>query len=498
MLTITGAVALVLYLASADKNQDEGRKPAEEPTTSKDRQAEKDPAAVADRDKKPPPKEFMTVLPRAKQLQVNQAIEAGKKFLKKHQNPEGVWDNDADKNQRHRVGRAALPALTLLECGEPASDPVIVRAAQYVRDRCRRLRLTYDIALAILLLDRLGESSDEALIHTLALRLVAGQTSNGGWSYKCPLLEPEEDKQLAKVLKDLPLTSKLELMAGPRPKKSDPNRKIVLEELDDGQTDKPDDTKLVLADQQIPRQKLQQIEELPPHLQGLPVLRMRPESEEQKGQAERSDNSNTQFAILALWAARRHHLPLDRTLALIVKRFRTSQFATGGWGYGYAYTLGVKNRLVGRPAMTCAGLLGLAIGHGLARNISTPEAPATRDRAVDRALQAIGRGLARLQKRVKRDGDERFTYNLYLLWSLERVGVIYKLKKIGGVDWYTWGTDLLLDGRARAADGSWQGSRYPGNTPTINTCLALLFLKRVNLAKDLTDKLVLEVSDSNR
>src|SRR5262249_21692834 len=153
--------------------------------------------------------------------------------------------------------------------------------------------------------------------------------------------------------------------------------------------------------------------------------------------------------------ARRHHLPLDRTLALIVKRFRTSQFATGGWGYGYVYTLGVKNRLVGRPAMACAGLLGLALGHGLARTVQATEKLATRDPAVDRALRAIGTGIGLQQKRFKRTGGERFTYNLYLLWSLERVGVIYKLKKIGGVDWYAWGTDLLLDKRARAEDGSW-------------------------------------------
>ena len=48
------------------------------------------------------------------------------------------------------------------------------------------------------------------------------------------------------------------------------------------------------------------------------------------------DNSNTQFATLALWVARRHGLPVDHALARIDSRFRHSQGADGGWGYRYA------------------------------------------------------------------------------------------------------------------------------------------------------------------
>jgi hypothetical protein len=398
---------------------------------------------------------------------------------------------------------AALPGLTLLECGEPAKDLVIQKAAEYVRENCDRLRLTYDISLVILFLDRLGDPADETLIRTLALRLVAGQTANGGWTYRCPLLKTEQEQQLVKVLKDFPLTSKLELVTTPEPKKTDPNRKLILDQpdADSGEmpVDRPDGTKLVLTDQEIPQSKLAQIEALPPSLKGLPVLRVKPE-DAGKGVAARSDNSNTQFAVLALWAARRHAVPLDRTLALIVKRFRTSQFATGGWGYGYVYTVGVKTRLVGRPAMTCAGLLGLAVGHGLARNIRTAEPLTTKDPGVNRAFKALAAYLRLFrvrEARMRRRNPDKIRYNLYLLWSLERVGVIYKVRKIGGVDWYAWGTDQLLDERARAKDGSWQESRYPGNTPTVNTCLALLFLKRVNLARELPEKLVLDVSEAD-
>ncbi len=38
-------------------------------------------------------------------------------------------------------------------------------------------------------------------------------------------------------------------------------------------------------------------------------------------------------------------------------------------------------------------------------------------------------------------------------------------------------------------NGSWEAGGYPGATPVNNTCFALLFLKRVNLTRDLTRKL---------
>jgi len=79
------------------------------------------------------------------------------------------------------------------------------------------------------------------------------------------------------------------------------------------------------------------------------------------GRNDRSDNSNTQFALLALWAARRYDLPLDPVLRLVAKRFRSSQEADGEWQY-MVDRAQVNPPL---PTMTAAGLLGLAVGYGL-------------------------------------------------------------------------------------------------------------------------------------
>ena len=68
---------------------------------------------------------------------------------------------------------------------------------------------------------------------------------------------------------------------------------------------------------------------------------------------------------------------------------------------------------------------------------------------------------------------------------MERVAVVYDLEKIGGKDWYGWGSQLLVE--SQNADGNWSDT-FAGLP---DTSFALLFLKRVNVVKDLTDKLAL-------
>jgi hypothetical protein len=59
---------------------------------------------------------------------------------------------------------------------------------------------TYDLGMAVLFLEKLGDARDKALIQSLALRLVAGQSPAGGWDYKCPTLTAAEERQLLKFL----------------------------------------------------------------------------------------------------------------------------------------------------------------------------------------------------------------------------------------------------------------------------------------------------------
>jgi hypothetical protein len=79
--------------------------------------------------------------------------------------------------------------------------------------------------------------------------------------------------------------------------------------------------------------------------------------------------------------------------------------------------------------------------------------------------------------------------SFYFLWSLERVAVALNLETIGNKDWYGWGADVLLQSQRR--DGSWAGDYSEGG---VDTCFALLFLKKANLVKDLS-KLTGHVKD---
>jgi hypothetical protein len=188
---------------------------------------------------------------------------------------------------------------------------------------------------------------------------------------------------------------------------------------------------------------------LMPNLQNLPVVRNQGAAKGKmmlRGGA--GDNSNTQFALLALWTARRHDVPTDPALLAAFQRFTTSQNQDGGWGYH-------------------------------------PNAgPALEDPKIQTGLQALARNI----------GEPRFDknpnlpmQNLYFLWSVERVAMLYDLKTIGGKDWYGWGAQILVHNQQ--ASGAWPTAHYHGNNPPLNTCFALLFLKRSNLVQDLTNNL---------
>src|SRR5262249_42926965 len=123
---------------------------------------------------------------------------------------EGTW---AAKDGGNKVGYAALPGLTLLECGLPASHPVIQAAASHIALSLEKLKGTYELSLSIMFLDRLTaysklpfekrielEARSRRLIQVLALRLIAGQTETGGWGYECPLLTDAQATQLLNVL----------------------------------------------------------------------------------------------------------------------------------------------------------------------------------------------------------------------------------------------------------------------------------------------------------
>jgi len=197
----------------------------------------------------------------------------------------------------------------------------------------------------------------------------------------------------------------------------------------------------------------------------------------------RTDNSNTQFAILGLLAAERYDVPLERVIALIDWRFRGTQVAPGGtWHY--------QTKMNTSPAMTGAGLLGLALKHGLL--LPNPQNRGrhvlVRDPLIQTSFNAWSQELTRYLVGYVNQETSLEKLDLYVLWTMERVAVLYDRRKIGNLEWYGLGVRLLLP--LQQANGSWSPAAMLAlNEPAVSTSFALLFLKRSNLARDLTHRL---------
>ena len=488
-------------------------------------------------------------LPAETQKQVDRTIDRGVEFLRRQQHFDGSWGHLIAKvSQRFTPGVTALAALTLLECGVPGNDPQVQLAAKYLRQRMPEITTSYSIAMTILLFDRLGEARDVPRIRTLAMRLIAGQKPSGGWDYYCPSLsEDEELGLLALLYKDRPTTPRelfgterseppgpdlaearptprldgelyrprpspippLELFiaqgpaasqeASKRPAPDKPpleDNPPVKEHRSAEQPPSPPDQSAPAPDSSLPGDPRRLSERaraaaanLPESLRQTPalhsgkLLRAYPDLV-----APRTDNSNTQLVILGLLTAEAHDIPIERAMALIDWRFRNSITEKLGWNY--------RRNWPTSPAMTASALMGLALKHGLLL-------PNLRDRGRHVTVRdpLIQRGFLTLEHLLDRYIEGMYTrrtklekLDLYCLWTVERVAVLYNLRRIGAIEWYPEGVKLLLP--LQLEDGSWG----PGGTtcleePTVSTSFALLFLKRSNPARELTERLNASVGE---
>jgi hypothetical protein len=385
---------------------------------------------------------------------IEHAIDGGVRFLK-------------SSLPGQSTGATALIGLALLESGVSADDPAMEKIIAVLRPASITLTDTYGLALAIMFLDRLGDPGDVPVIQSMGVRLLAGQNGAGGWAYQCPASGADEIQRLTTLQKN----------------------RVALR----GSREAPK----VVSPERKPRPELSA--ELLQQLNRLEPIRANGQSLGYRGMG---DNSNTQFAILGLWVARRHGVPVEKTLAAAEQRFRGSQNQDGGWGYA--------PELGSTPTMTCAGLLGIAVAHGMANEILLRTSPLSvdepkraqkrptrsdpgKDPAVLAGLEALGTALgvpAAVTKwpvPVIPRGHGNHVY--YFFWSLERVAVAYDLRTIGHKDWYAWGAEILV--ASQAANGSWLGE----HGEAVDTSFALLFLKRSNLVADLTASLKGRVKD---
>jgi len=442
---------------------------------------------------------LLASLPAGRAADTGTAIKKGAEYL------DGQFAKGVDlSNNMHMTGGTALAGIALIEAGTKPDSPGLAAIIKMLRVEALAQSETYHVALCILFFDKLaektGDASDEGIIQILGVRLYAGLKSSGGWGYNTwPLENQQELVRLATSLRKNELATKPAEKPAEAPKKPD-----------DGFL-KPSAPANIPANSKI-------------HPEASRLLQNVQQAIRARGRAgQGDDNSNTQFGLIGLWVAARHGLVANDAFALVEAHFLRSQNQQdAGWGYS-SIGIGIGIGMGSSPAMTCAGLLGLAVGAG-ARNVLVTDAkkdkpaepgkpigddpfsnpknnlpkPAAPGKGVGKpaeaALFTLGKFLgATLAGANPGRPNQAFgaLQNFvgggnpyYMMWSVERVAMAYGLDTIGEVDWYEWGCGHLLP--AQAADGSWGTAENYG--AIVNTSFALLFLTKSNSVRDLSNK----------
>lgn len=192
-------------------------------------------------------------------------------------------------------------------------------------------------------------------------------------------------------------------------------------------------------------------------------------------QEQISDNSNSQFALLALFEGERatgkvrvSQQVWDRARA----NWESSQNLDGSWGYRS------RGETRGTGSMTCAGITSMWITAGkrfdaealLQGRLSCCE-PTLENRALARGLQWMTFNFS-----VDRNPGLEDVWVLYYLYGLERVGRLTARRFIGKHDWYRAGVTKLVRDQNNIS-GEWVGGKHEHQT-NVSTSLALLFLAK--------------------
>ncbi|MFM9058413.1 MAG: DUF4159 domain-containing protein [Planctomycetaceae bacterium] len=185
------------------------------------------------------------------------------------------------------------------------------------------------------------------------------------------------------------------------------------------------------------------------------------------------DNSNSQFALLALHEAARAGVRVKRETWTLAQQYWVScANPDGSWGY----TIGTR---AGTGSMTCAGIASIWI---TAEHLGAPAARADGGDAVQccgggSSPREFERGLAWLGKRfsVTENPGNGTGWLYYYLYGLERVGRFSARRYIGEADWYLEGARMFVSAQDRL-NGRFTPTRV--EDPVVATSFALLFLAK--------------------
>ena len=203
--------------------------------------------------------------------------------------------------------------------------------------------------------------------------------------------------------------------------------------------------------------------------------------------SERADNSNSQFALLALYEAEQIGVAIDEAVWKRAENYwLRMQNDDGSWGYR-ASTLNPEGfpSGYGTGSMTCAGIAALAMCSGVREaaraRVEGDDFVCCQD-VEDEVAVRISSGLNWLGKHFSaRTNPGRAagtdTYFFYYMYGLERIGRLTANRFVGRSDWYREGADALLR-RKGAFSQFWNAQKDLAGNNCVSTSFALLFLSK--------------------
>ena len=190
---------------------------------------------------------------------------------------------------------------------------------------------------------------------------------------------------------------------------------------------------------------------------------------------ERGDNSNAQYALLALNAASEVGVAVRPEVWKRARDYwQKYQLPDGSW----AYT--PEGSHPSTASMTCAGVSSLVITglkrfRGLEKLVGDRDVDDCGRGGSDPNLQAGINWLA-THFSVDKNFNAGSQWKYYYLYGLERTGRLSGVRFFGSHDWYREGAEELVHEQDRV-EGFWSGSQYEGIRP-VATSFALLFLAK--------------------
>ena len=174
------------------------------------------------------------------------------------------------------------------------------------------------------------------------------------------------------------------------------------------------------------------------------------------------DNSNSQMAVLGVWAGAGRGVEVPETYWRNVERHWTDDQHDGGWGY---HTRAGAARSKTYGSMTAAGLATMYACFDKLHAGQFVRCVATERH------KPIEDGLKWLAENFSAEVNPRLGANwlYYWLFCVERVGLASGMKHFGRHDWYSEGVESLLE--TQNGDGS-----FSSGDRTAQTAFALLFL----------------------